>query len=315
MEPSESPLAILGAGAVGRAFARELAACGVRLRLWSRTRARAEELAGEIAARAPGALEVVDGCAEALRGVRAALLCVADDALQALAAELSASAQRASTSRDTAPVAWHTSGFHGPEALAPLRAAGWETGKLHPLVAFPPRSGGSRPAEPAERGSGPTRLRGAWFVTDGTPAARLEARRWIELLAGRELRLKAGAEAALYHAAAALLSGGTVALFDLCAELLAGLSESEDDARAAAAALLEGTVANVVGHGARDALTGPVARGATELVREHLARLDARAPHAARLYRELAARMLALSAARRGLTQERRRELEKLLLG
>lgn len=304
---SGSPLAVLGAGAVGRAFAHELAAAGMRLLLWSRTRARAEELAAELASSAGGAPRVVAAGAQALGGAAAALLCVADDALPALAAELAAALP--ASSRAPAAVVWHTSGAAGPAVLEPLRARGFETGKLHPLVPFPPRPAGAPAA--AEPGRS---LRGAWFVTDGSPAARREARLLIEALGGRDLRLKPGADAALYHAAAALLSGGSVALLDLCADLLAELAEDGEAARAAALALLEATVANVRAHGARDALTGPLARGATELVREHLVRLDAHAPDAARLYRALAARMLVLAAERGSLAPRRRAELEKLLL-
>src|SRR5262245_3623584 len=87
-EPSDGlrgvPVAVIGAGAVGSAFAVDLALAGADLRVASRTPKRAEELAR----RARGARACP--ASEAIRGARLVLLAVSDGALPGVADELAA---------------------------------------------------------------------------------------------------------------------------------------------------------------------------------------------------------------------------------
>jgi predicted short-subunit dehydrogenase-like oxidoreductase (DUF2520 family) len=231
--------------------------------------------------------------AQALAGVEGLLVCVADGAIGEIAARCAELVERPG-------VALHASGFLGPEILGPLERAGWATGVLHPLVAL------------AAAGDPENRLRRAWFATRGDDRALALARRLIRACAGFELSLHEGADvSARYHAAASLLAGGTVALFDAALEALAG-SADRSHSRAALAALLASVAANLAALEPRDALTGPLARGAGETVRGHLAALEAAGPELAHLYRILGRRMLALASAR-GLGARERAELERLL--
>jgi predicted short-subunit dehydrogenase-like oxidoreductase (DUF2520 family) len=280
-------VAILGTGALGTALAREWAAPDGafrgRLILWSRTLSHARRLARELRSSRRGRrirLALARRPEEALASAPTTLVCVAEDALDDLVLEL-ARATPVSSQR----VVLHTCGALGLAALAPLARRGLATGKLHPLVAVPP--GGGEPGI----------LRGAGFAVQGAPRALRAARAVVRGLCGIELALAPGARAAArYHAAATLLSGGMVALFDVASELAQGAGPSRQQAERALERLARSTLVNLR-RGARAALTGPLARGSEQVLLLHLAGL-ARAPAARELYRALAGRMLELALAR-----------------
>jgi len=136
------------------------------------------------------------------------------------------------------------------------------------------------------------------FGIGGEPSAVERARVLAELVGGRAHRLAGDAASqAAYHAAAALLSNGAVALFDAADQGMAAALADAGARRAALASLLEATAANLRALPPERALTGPVARAQRGVVAGHLATL-AGTPEA-ELYRRLALRMLAL-AERRG---------------
>ena len=282
----------LGAGAVSRALAGELARAGSDVVVWARSAASARDLANEL-----GAVRAEADLATALGASELVLVAVRDDAIADLAA-------RCARTHAAAPaIALHTNGFFGPEALGALAEAAWETGKLHPLVALPPS---------AAAGS----LRGAWFVTAGTPRAREAARAVVDACDGRRLELAERPDASrAYHAAASLLSGGLVALFDTSLALVRGATEDEAEARDALFGLLGSTVANLAAVGPAAALTGPLARGATELVRGHLEALRAEDEEAGALYVALGMRMLALAEDRGSISSDERARLVEVLRG
>ncbi|MEW6071761.1 MAG: NAD(P)-binding domain-containing protein, partial [Planctomycetota bacterium] len=74
-------LAILGCGAVGAAFAAELADAGASLALWSRTPGRARALADRLAAEAGRRVALPATPAAALEGAGIALLAVPEEAI------------------------------------------------------------------------------------------------------------------------------------------------------------------------------------------------------------------------------------------
>lgn len=283
MSPSESSLgperepahriALVGAGAVARAFAPRLTQAGWDVMVWARRPEQALRAAGD-------AGDVALSLAE-LAGRDLVLLAVSDSAHAELAERL------AQVLPPPAPgaVALHVSGFHELDVLDPLAGAGWSVGSVHPLVSFP-RGGG-----------GEGRLARAWFAVAGDERARAAARSLVRLFGGRELALepRPGARR-VYHASAALCAGGLVALVDLALRGLGEIAPSAD-ARAALSHLLRGIAEGLATIPPAEALTGPTARGDERVVAEHLECLPAQA---AEVYRALVPVMLDL-ACRRGL--------------
>lgn len=192
--------------------------------------------------------------------------------------------------------ALHLSGALSTDVLAPLHHSGYATGSLHPLQAV---------ADPWLAGE---RLHGITFALAGEPAAIAAGRRLASALGGATLVI-APALRPVYHAAAVLASNYLVALIGAGVRVLGQAGVAEDDALQALLPLLRGTLENVAQLGVPAALTGPIARGDSDTVRLHLARLS---PRERTLYCALGLELLELARAA-GLAAERADELEALL--
>jgi predicted short-subunit dehydrogenase-like oxidoreductase (DUF2520 family) len=317
--PNAPRLCVLGLGAVGRALGEELAMAGCRVRGWSPRMEMPLSEAGPVEPPLAPNFSFEARIDDALRGAQAILICVRDSAIAELA-------QRASVliGAGERPVVLHTSGFYGPGLLEPLAQLGMPTGVLHPLTAVPssPHARLFRTSGGGEELEQTRFLGGVWFATNGSAAACAQARTLIALVGGHELKLNAGADCqALYHAAAALLSNGAVALFDAAMQIAACASADRRAVHAAFANLLGTTSSNLRRHEPGEALTGPVSRGDVEVVRGHveaLARMADGEPgraNAGDLYRLLSARLIDLAAAAGRLDDEQRRELRAVIKG
>lgn len=174
----------------------------------------------------------------------------------------------------------HVAGAFGPELLAPLakRCAG--VGQAHPLASI---------ASHAR----PPRLDGATLLLSGDPVAVKRGKRLAKALGmhGRSHRVKP----ALYHAAAALVANGCVAVVAAGEELLVRAGIPRRDARLLLGPLLATVADNVTAFGIPEALTGPVRRGDVVTIRAHLesSKFD---PAARRLYAFLVLQQLPLAA-------------------
>lgn len=240
------PTAIVGAGAVGTAFARALAAHHVPLTtIVSRTPADAETLADRV--QAPRAsTNVADIPARTTR----VLFCVPDDVLSGIAHELSQTPHR------TDPwVALHPSGAHPAQVLAPLRTCGATLLSAHPLQTVPP-------------GTPPSAFQGIRMTIEGDAEALAYGEAFARLLGATPQRLASNAKP-LYHLTAVLASNGLVALLAMAQHAWQAAGLDPDDAFAALAPLIETTWANVQRNGSR-ALTGPAARGDDATIATHL---------------------------------------------
>jgi len=274
--PSTSPrLAFIGAGRLGSVLAIAL-----RERGWSVAALfdRDVEKARVLAARLGGGL-VPESATAAVAAAEAVFLTVSDDEIAPLAARLAQFPIAAGR------IFFHTSGALTAAALRPLAEAGAEVGTLHPLQTF------------ADVNTGLGLIRDVFWTGDGSPAAVGLAGRLVDALGGRLLQVPAEGRV-LYHAAAVVASNYLVALADQASRLLEGAGVAPEHALAALLPLMEGTLLNLKRKDATSALTGPVARGDAATVERHVAALEAFRPAAARLYRLLGERCLALAEAR-----------------
>jgi predicted short-subunit dehydrogenase-like oxidoreductase (DUF2520 family) len=192
------------------------------------------------------------------------LLCVPDGAIATAAAAV-----------PRGPLVGHCSGATGLEVLSPHDGF-----SLHPLMTVTAQDG-------------PERLQGAAAAIDATtPAALLMARQLGGRLGLRPLVLRAEDRVA-YHAAAAMASNFLVTLEAAAEQLAAGTGIE----RADLAALVRATVDNWARLGAREALTGPVARGDAGTVTRHRMVVAERAPELLELFDALVGATQRLAAA------------------
>lgn len=293
-------VAVVGAGRLGSALALALTTRGYRINaLVANSEAHARRQARLFSTPRPRAL----AAAELNALPRTALLIIAtpDDQIAATAARLAALHADDPTKR-RAPIVLHTSGALSSDVLAPLRVVGCAVGSLHPLVSV----------STAQTGAGS--LRGAFYCIEGDATALQAARRLVRALAGHSLSIRAE-DKALYHAAAVLAAGHTVALFDLASQVLAHCGVNHRAARRALLPLTSSTLQNLLaGRTPAQALTGPFARGDAATVRRNLAALAALDdPAALYIYALLGQHALEL-AAEHGLASARVAEIAQALL-
>lgn len=265
-EGEQRTLAVIGAGAVGGALARRLAACGYDVQaVISRTADHARTLAGQ--ASAPIASDALEDLPETAQMV---FCCVPDAVLAGLAERLSA-----------LPLDWtgrlvvHTSGALTTRVLAPLAKAGALTLSFHPMQTFAP-------------GTLPDVFAGIYVALEGSAPARAVGHRVAEDLGARPLELAPEAKVR-YHLAAAMASNFLVTLMALAEEVLASIGLDPEEGAAVLRPLVEGTWRNLADGRPEEVLTGPAARGDGETLAQHAAALEAHLPHLAPVYKALVA--------------------------
>jgi predicted short-subunit dehydrogenase-like oxidoreductase (DUF2520 family) len=214
------------------------------------------------------------GADEPLADCEILVLAVPDDAIVSTAGALAG--------RLRCRAAFHLSGALPASALEALRPCGASLGSLHPLRVFT--------GTPEETWSG------AFVAIEGDARAVSLAERLVGAVGGRAHRIAAESKP-LYHAAATLAAGGTVALISLAARAWADAGIPESEARPALAELAERAAAAAVSRDFAEAFTGPVARRDRGTLQAHRDALAA-FPDLARLYRLFARETLARTAGR-----------------
>jgi predicted short-subunit dehydrogenase-like oxidoreductase (DUF2520 family) len=220
------------------------------------------------------------------------LIAVADDAIPLVARELARC--------ETKPrIVVHTSGAAGPDALAVLRHTGSFVGVLHPLQTVPDR----------ERGL--LTLPGSSFACAGDPEATEWAQQIIRVMDGKPLLLD-GKKWQSYHAAAVMACNYHVTLVDAALELMENAGISRATALAALEPLIRTTTENILLSGPEAALTGPIRRGDSGTIRQHMTALQRASPSTRNLYSAAALRTIPL-AQHAGLSAEAVRSLTETL--
>jgi predicted short-subunit dehydrogenase-like oxidoreductase (DUF2520 family) len=265
------PVILVGPGRASRAFARTLLAAGGRIRaVVGRDRRSADLAAAQIGA------QDAFGLGEDLPDCGILLLGVPDDALAPTAQRLAG--------RVSCPLAYHLSGALPAEEIAPLRGAGASIGSLHPLRPFT--------GAPSEDWTA------ALVAVEGDEAAVEAGEALARQLGARPYRLASLAKP-LYHAAATLAAGGTVALLSVAVRACVRAGLTEDAAREALSELSSRAAAAAGERAFREAFTGPVERRDLRTIRAHLQALAAM-PEALLLYETLALETLERTSGRGG---------------
>lgn len=266
-----SPVAIVGAGAVGTALGRRLVDRGYSVgAVISRRAAPAEALADKL-----GAPIGTEDWTDLPPDIRLVLLCVPDCALADVARALAEVAHPW-----TQTIVAHTSGAHTAEVLEPVSERGARSLSVHPLQTF-------------RDDTSPEAFDSIYIAIEGDADALSEAKTMARDLGGRPIVLTAQSKA-LYHCAAALASNGLVALFSVVEEVLDTVQIQSTDAAGTDffAPLVDQTWGNLRSAPPEDVLTGPVARGDEKTVETHLDALGDTVPHLQSIYSALSIEMV-----------------------
>jgi len=221
------------------------------------------------------------------RGAHVFVLAVPDAKIQSVALTLAPSLVKGD-------VVLHCSGNRGPEELSACKERGAHVATMHPMVSF-----ASRRALPP--------LTATVWIARGDGRALLTARKLARSVGALCVAGPSGTPA--YHASAALLANGTVALAALAIEVLKTIDLDQKTAERAAAGMLRSIASNLERVGIPQALTGPIARGDADTVRSHVQALGALGPRFADSYLALGPLILAC-AKDAGLSNEAARRIE-----
>ena len=267
-------VSIIGSGRLGTTLAVALARRGYPVRsLVARTLKNARKAARLLD------VDVQVLAAKKLLSLKPAdlfLITVPDDQIAGVADELS----RLDFTPGRRLTAFHTSGALSSDVLMPLRKKGWHTGSIHPLVSV------SHAGVPLEGGF--------WSVEGDQSAVRL-GKTIVRDLGGKSFFISSE-DKPLYHAAAVMVSGNVIALFDVALEMLSECGLKRQTAHNILLPLIASTVRNLETKDPAQALTGTFSRGDLETVKRHLAALKgANLKDALELYRALGKRSLKLT--------------------
>ncbi|HSL55031.1 MAG TPA: Rossmann-like and DUF2520 domain-containing protein [Pyrinomonadaceae bacterium] len=277
----KSEVSIIGTGRLGTTLAVALAGRGYTIRsLVARTATSARKAASLFDA------DVQVLAAKQMRLLIDAdlfLITVPDDQIPLVARELS------EIDADRNVTALHTSGALSSEVLAPLRDRGWHTGSIHPLMSVSAVHDAS--------------LQGAFWSVEGDRSALRLGKEIVRELGGKSFSIRSE-DKPLYHAAAVMVSGNVVALFDVALEMLAECGLDRTTARAILSPLIASTVRNLETKTPEESLTGTFSRGDVETVKRHVAALkNKELAEALALYRLLGQRSLKLTKEHPQITQ------------
>jgi len=154
--------------------------------------------------------------------------------------------------------------FSGSKSLGVLREAerrGAETASIHPIKSFASIEGAIKTMKDTYYG-----------VTCSSRKSRHFTERLLRVLGGREIKVSDDKKP-LYHAALCVSSNYIVTLLNYAVEIHKKIGIKPDESIGGIIGLVLGTVENIKEMGTKKSLTGPIARGDTGTVEEHVRRL------------------------------------------
>lgn len=194
----------------------------------------------------------------------------------------------------------HLSGALTSNVLEPARHKGAEVLSLHPIQAL---------ADPQK---GAELLRGSCFCLEGTAPAITRGEALVKALQGETLVIPA-AKKALYHAALCVAANYLVTIESIAVTLLEQIGIERQAGLKAILPLIAGSVENLAHSGLPDALTGPISRGDTTTIAQHINGLREIQPACQAIYRMLGKETVELALKKGGLDQEQAEQIRLLL--
>ncbi|MGC2296502.1 MAG: DUF2520 domain-containing protein [Candidatus Dormiibacterota bacterium] len=261
MTETEVEIGIVGAGRIGQALSRRLAAAGAPPGvLSSRTESLAQSLASELG------WSVLARPSQVVAASALTVLAVPDGELAQLALDVSRELGEAARRRDR--VVAHCAGITGIDALAPLRQVGCALGVFHPLAPVPDGD--------------PSCLDQTFISIEAEPEARQPLLDLAARLSCQSVEV-ANLDRPLYHAAA-VFAGVLPVLLERLAERLAAAAGAGVELGPGFRALHLASARNVERLGPELALTGPDQRQDAGSVSAHLDALGRQDPVLRDLY-------------------------------
>jgi len=253
----QNNICIIGAGRVGTTIAYVLAnkklpnlkICSVSSRS-NKSIERAKKILGNLGKDIYFTLDNI----KAIKNCNCVLICTPDDVIKKVSHQISDKAGE----NLNCMVAIHLSGSKSLKVLEGFERKSILTASIHPMKSF------------ASIESAIKTIKGTVFgVTYSNKLAREKAVYIVGKLDGVVVDVDDNKKP-LYHAAACVASNYLVSLIDYAVTIHKGIGIKNDDSLKGLLGLIKGTIDNIEKMGTKKSLTGPIARGDTGTIREHL---------------------------------------------
>ena len=193
----------------------------------------------------------------------------------------------------------HCSGALSSSVLSSAKTCNAWTGSMHPLQSF------------ASAGYRNNPFKGIIVSIEGEDPAVKIAKAIAADLGGTAVTLLTEAKT-LYHASAVAASNYLVTLIDFAVQLIQEAGIDRKDAFNLLKPLIEGTLSNIEKVGAREALTGPIARGDVKTVKKHMEDIDSKRPDLLALYKLLGFYTVDIAAEKHAISESVIQELKRI---
>ncbi len=169
---------------------------------------------------------------------------------------------------------FHMSGAGGLDLLEPARRAGASVASIHPLQSFSSIDGAIQS------------IPGSYFGVTASSGAKKVSADIVRDLRGIPIPITPD-QKPLYHAAACMASNYLVSLMSVVESIYLSIGFSPKDAHRAYLPLVYGSLKNIERQGCTSALTGPIARGDSGTVQQHIKAMSSRVPDFLPLYADM----------------------------
>ena len=256
-------ICIIGAGRLGTTLGYALSRkelSGIKIKAISsrtdKSLKRAKEFLGENSAR----ILFTKSNTEAAQAAECILICTPDDAIKMVCDEIfnGKNFKEEKDGYKNKYCVFHFSGSKSLDVLDSARRAGAETASIHPLKSF------------ASIDMAVKTLPGTVYglTYSGERSERI-ARKIVKCLEGKIIKVDDDKKP-LYHAAACVASNYIVALLNYAVILHKKIGINPEESLEGLLSLSEGTLNNIKKMGTEKSLTGPIARGDTGTIKEHM---------------------------------------------
>jgi len=196
---------------------------------------------------------------EAAAEANCIFICTPDDAIKKVCGELFDRKKQAKIKQKKETVfVIHFSGSKPLKDLESARIAGAGTLSIHPLKSLASIPVAIKTMKNTEYG-----------ITYNTPEEEALAETIVEILGGHSIIVE-DSKKPLYHAAACVASNYLVTLIDYAVCINEKIGIKPEDSIKGLLSLVKGTLKNISETGTKKSLTGPIARGDTETVKDHM---------------------------------------------
>jgi predicted short-subunit dehydrogenase-like oxidoreductase (DUF2520 family) len=253
-------ICIIGAGRVGTTFAAAILNAntpGLRLTAISPGSEQSHKRAVKILGKKSGSITFFNNNIECAKSADCILISTPDDTIEKVAAEI----VNGDPGLIKGKLFIHFSGAKSLKALSSAEEAGGFTASIHPIKSFA--------SIESSISTLPGTIYGVTYPENKDKATKNYINFFIDSLGGKIVEVD-DSKKSMYHASACVASNYLVSLINYAVKIHESIGIKPEDSLTGLTGLIEGTVANIKNLGTRKALTGPIARGDTGTVKEHM---------------------------------------------